>query len=52
VPEARTVHVVADNLNTHWHHDTCAVVAAASCIAYDPTGHVSTAIETRANTAF
>lgn len=39
VPEARTVHVVADNLNTHWHHDTCAVVAAASGIAYDPTGH-------------
>jgi len=36
VPEATKIHLVADNLNTHLHHDACAVVAAASDIGYDP----------------
>jgi len=36
VPEAEKIHVVLDNLNTHWHHDACAVVAAASGRDYDP----------------
>ena len=39
VPDAREIHFVADNLNTHWHHDACQVVAAASDIAYDPKLH-------------
>jgi transposase len=39
VPQASKVHVVADNLNTHWHHDACAVVAAASGVAYDREEH-------------
>ena len=36
VPEAQKIHIVADNLNTHWHHDACAVVAATSDVTYDP----------------
>jgi len=36
VPEAKKIHIVADNLNTHLHHDACEVVAAASGIPYDP----------------
>ena len=36
VPEARKIHVVLDNLNTHWHHDACGVVAARSDLIYDP----------------
>ncbi len=39
VPEAEEIHFVADNLNTHWHHDACQVVAAASDVAYDPKLH-------------
>jgi len=39
VPEAEEIHFVLDNLNTHWHHDACQVVAAASRIAYDPKLH-------------
>jgi len=36
VPDARKIHIVADNLNTHLHHDACEVVAAASDVTYDP----------------
>jgi transposase len=36
VPDAKKIHVVLDNLNTHWHHDACRVVAAASDMDYDP----------------
>ena len=36
VPDAKKIHIVADNLNTHLHHDACDVVAAASNITYDP----------------
>jgi transposase len=36
VPDAKKIHIVADNLNTHLHHEACAVVAAASDISYDP----------------
>lgn len=39
VPDAKQVHFVLDNLNTHWHHDACHVVAAASDVAYDPEKH-------------
>ena len=36
VPDAKKIHIVADNLNTHLHHDACEVVAAASNFAYVP----------------
>jgi len=36
VPDAKKIHIVADNLNTHLHHDACGVVAVASDIPYDP----------------
>lgn len=39
VPDAEEIHIVADNLNTHWHHDACRVVAEASDVAYDPKKH-------------
>jgi transposase len=37
--DARQIHLVMDQLNTHWHHDLCAVVAAHSGISYDPNEH-------------
>jgi len=36
VPDAKKIHFVMDNLNTHMHHDACEVVAAASDILYTP----------------
>ena len=36
VPGNEKIHVVLDNLNTHLHHDACAVVAVASGLAYNP----------------
>ena len=36
VPDAPRIHVVLDNLNTHWHHDVCRVVAALCGRVYDP----------------
>ncbi len=36
---ARKIHLVMDQLNTHWHHDLCAVVAALSGVSYDPNEH-------------
>lgn len=39
VPRAKQIHIVADNLNTHWHHDACAAVAAASELDYDREQH-------------
>lgn len=35
-PEAPAIHFVMDQLNTHWHHDFCKVVADHSGIPYDP----------------
>jgi transposase len=39
VPDAPKIHIVLDQLNTHWHHDVCKVVAEMSGIAYDPEQH-------------
>jgi len=39
VPDAEQIHFVMDNLNTHWSHDACRVVAAASDVVYDPKLH-------------
>lgn len=36
VPDAPQIHFVLDNLNTHWHHDVCQVVAALCDRDYDP----------------
>jgi transposase len=38
-PGAAKVHIVADQLNTHWHHDVCKVVAEQSGVEYDPKQH-------------
>jgi transposase len=39
VPGAPTIHVVMDQLSTHWHHDVCRAVASLSGIDYDPRQH-------------
>ena len=36
---APKIHVVVDQLNTHWHHEACRVVAEASGCFYDPEKH-------------
>lgn len=39
VPDAPKIHFVMDQLNTHWHHDVCEVVAALSGVEYDREQH-------------
>lgn len=39
VPDAPSVHMVMDQLSTHWSHDVCRVVAEMSGIDYDPKRH-------------
>ena len=39
VEQAPQIHLVMDQLNTHWHHDLCAVVARLSGVSYDPKQH-------------
>lgn len=39
VPDAPEIHLVLDQLNTHWHHEICKVVADLSGIVYDPEAH-------------
>jgi transposase len=39
VPNAPKIHFVMDQLNTHWHHDVCQVVAALSGVDFDPKKH-------------
>jgi len=36
---APAIHLVMDQLSTHWHHDVCRVVAELSGVEYDPTRH-------------
>jgi len=38
-PDAPKIHLVMDQLNTHWSHDLCRVVANYSDIHYDPADH-------------
>ena len=38
-PDAPEIHIVADQLNTHWHHEVCKVVAELSNVPYDPREH-------------
>lgn len=37
--QAPQIHLVMDQLNTHWHHDFCEVVARLSDVPYDPESH-------------
>lgn len=37
--EAFRIHIVLDQLNTHWHHEVCKMVAEASGTTYDPAQH-------------
>jgi len=37
--EVSRIHLVMDQLNTHWHHDLCEVVASASGISYNRDQH-------------
>lgn len=39
VPDAPKIHLVLDQLNTHWHHETCQVLADLSGIVYEPAVH-------------
>jgi len=39
VPDAPAIHVVMDQVSTHWHHEVCKVVAELSGVAYDPDSH-------------
>jgi len=39
VPSAPKIHFVMDQLNTHWGHDVCQVVAALSGVEYDKKKH-------------
>ncbi len=39
VPQAPKIHFVMDQLNTHWSHDVCEVVAARSGVPYDRKKH-------------
>lgn len=41
VPDAPEVHIVADQLSTHWHQEVCKVVAELSNVPYDPREHRS-----------
>lgn len=38
-PDAPAIHFVCDQLNTHWHHEICKVVARFSGLEYDPKKH-------------
>lgn len=38
-PDAPQIHLVMDQLNTHWSHELCAVVAKYSNVPYDPDFH-------------
>jgi transposase len=37
--DAAKIHVVMDQLNTHWHHEVCEVVAEFSGVDYDRSEH-------------
>jgi hypothetical protein len=39
VPQAPEIHFVMDQLNTHWSHEVCEVVAAFSGVLYDRKKH-------------
>lgn len=42
--DAPKIHVVLDQLNTHWHHEVCKVVAEARGVDYDPEKHKTGAL--------
>jgi transposase len=39
VPDAPEIHLVVDQLSTHWHHELCKVVAELSGMPYEPERH-------------